>query len=71
MIKKKIDYLIIGAGFFGAVLAERIANVLGKNVFSKTISGNTKVESLNLRSGIYILKVSENGKSTSSKLIIE
>ena len=29
---KKIDFLIVGAGFFGAVLAERIANVLGKNV---------------------------------------
>ena len=29
---KKIDFLIVGAGFFGAVLAERIANVLGKSV---------------------------------------
>ena len=26
------DFLIVGAGFFGAVLAERIANVLGKSV---------------------------------------
>lgn len=31
-MKEKTDYLIIGAGFFGAVLAERIANELGKKV---------------------------------------
>ena len=60
----------IGTSFNGEKSIQ-IFDVLGKNVFSKTISGNTKVESLNLRSGIYILKVSENGKSTSSKLIIE
>lgn len=27
----KTDFLIIGAGFYGSVLAERIANVLKKN----------------------------------------
>ena len=26
------DYVIVGAGFAGAVIAERIANVLDKNV---------------------------------------
>jgi UDP-galactopyranose mutase len=31
-MKKKIDFLIIGSGFYGSVLAERIANVLKKNV---------------------------------------
>ena len=33
--KKKFsnpDILIVGSGFFGAVLAERIANTLGKKV---------------------------------------
>ena len=30
--KSKHDYLVVGAGFFGSVLAERIANDLGANV---------------------------------------
>jgi UDP-galactopyranose mutase len=29
---KKYDYLIVGSGFFGAVLAERLANGLGRSV---------------------------------------
>jgi UDP-galactopyranose mutase len=28
----KYDYLVVGAGFFGSVIAERIANVLGRTV---------------------------------------
>ena len=28
----KTDFLIVGSGFYGAVLAERIANILKKNV---------------------------------------
>jgi UDP-galactopyranose mutase len=31
-LKKKTDFLIIGSGFYGCVLAERIATVLKKNV---------------------------------------
>ena len=30
IMKKKIDFLIVGAGFYGCVLAERIANILKK-----------------------------------------
>ena len=30
--KKKTDFLIIGSGFYGSVLAERIATILKKNV---------------------------------------
>ena len=30
--KNKTDFLIVGSGFYGSVLAERIANVLKKNV---------------------------------------
>ena len=28
----KTDFLIVGSGFYGSVLAERIANILNKNV---------------------------------------
>ena len=31
-MKRNIDFLIVGAGFYGCVIAERIANVLKKNV---------------------------------------
>ena len=31
-MKKKTDFLIVGSGFYGSVLAERIANVLRKKV---------------------------------------
>jgi UDP-galactopyranose mutase len=31
-MNKKIDFLIVGAGFYGCVIAERIANILKKNV---------------------------------------
>ena len=30
--KKKIDFLIVGAGFYGSVLAERISSILKKKV---------------------------------------
>ena len=56
---------------FNGEKSVQIFDILGKNVFSKFVSGNKKIEQLNLKSGIYLLKVSENGKSTSSKLIIE
>jgi UDP-galactopyranose mutase len=55
-MKKKTDFLIVGSGFYGSVLAERIANVLqkkviiidkrnhiGGNCFSK-INKETKIE---------------------------
>jgi len=32
ILKKKTDFLIIGSGFYGCVLAERIATILKKNV---------------------------------------
>lgn len=31
-MKKKIDFLVVGSGFYGCVIAERIASVLKKNV---------------------------------------
>lgn len=49
----------------------QIFDVLGKQVFSKNVIGKEKIQNLNLRTGIYLLKVSENEKSTTSKLIIK
>jgi outer membrane protein assembly factor BamB len=49
----------------------QIFDILGKMVFSKNIVGNEKVESLNLKAGIYLIKVFENDKSATSKLIIK
>ncbi|QNM85194.1 T9SS type A sorting domain-containing protein [Polaribacter pectinis] len=49
-----------------------IFNVLGKKVFTSTFSGNTKnVDIAGINSGIYILKVTENGKTATKKLVIK
>jgi hypothetical protein len=49
----------------------QIFDVVGKQVFSKNIIGQEKIQNLNLRAGIYLLKVSENEKYVSFKLIIK
>ena len=47
-------------------------NILGKQVFSKNISGTRETLELNsLRSGMYILKVIEGTNVSTSKLVIE
>jgi hypothetical protein len=48
----------------------KIFDVLGKQVYSKRIEGNEKIKTSNLDSGIYILKVEENGKVATRKMII-
>ena len=49
-----------------------IFNVLGKKVFSTTFSGVQKTVNIaTLNSGIYILKVIEDGKSSTKKLVIK
>lgn len=49
-----------------------IFNVLGKHVFSTNFSGSkTDINVANLSSGIYILKVSEGSKTSTSKLVIQ
>tara|TARA_R110002050_G_scaffold125909_1_gene246306 strand:- start:6611 stop:8107 length:1497 start_codon:yes stop_codon:yes gene_type:complete len=49
----------------------QIFDVLGKKVFSKIINGKEKIETQNLKSGIYLIKVLESNKSATSKLIIK
>ncbi|MCZ8196207.1 MAG: T9SS type A sorting domain-containing protein [Flavobacterium sp.] len=46
-----------------------IYDVLGKQVVNTTISGNT-VNVANLKNGVYIVKITENGKTATRKLVI-
>jgi len=45
--------------------------MLGKQVYAKQIQANERVQVANLTKGIYILKVEEEGKVATRKLIIE
>ncbi|MEE9406949.1 MAG: T9SS type A sorting domain-containing protein [Polaribacter sp.] len=48
-----------------------IFNVLGKKVFSSSFSGEKKnIDVSGVNAGIYILKVTENGKTATKKLVI-
>ncbi len=49
----------------------QIFNVLGKEVYSKNSITNEKIEIGELTTGIYILKVVENDKVATTKLIIK
>jgi outer membrane protein assembly factor BamB len=49
----------------------QIFDVLGKQVYSKNILADEKIKTSNLGAGLYILKVEENGKTATRKLIIE
>ncbi len=46
-----------------------VYDVLGKQVVNTTISGNT-VNVANLKNGVYIVKITENGKTATRKLVI-
>lgn len=46
-----------------------IFDILGKNVINKTVTNEERVDVSGLKSGIYILKVDVNGKTTTRKLI--
>lgn len=49
----------------------QIFDLLGKQVYSQDISANEKIKTSSLRTGIYILKVVENDKAATTKLIIK
>lgn len=49
----------------------RVFDVLGKQVINTTINNNERVNVSNLNAGIYILKVEEEGKVATRKLIIQ
>ena len=46
-----------------------IVDILGKQVVNTTISGST-VNVANLKNGVYIVKITENGKTATRKLVI-
>ena len=48
-----------------------IYSLLGKQVYSKTVKANQPIEVSNLNRGIYILRVEEEGKIATRKLVIE
>ena len=48
----------------------KIYNVLGKEVLSTKVN-NTSVDVSNLASGVYIVKVTEEGKTATRKLVIQ
>jgi hypothetical protein len=45
-------------------------DVLGKEVI-KTTTSNTTINIANLNSGIYIVKITEDGKTASKKLVVK
>ena len=49
----------------------QIFDLLGKLVYSKVITASERVQVSNLNEGIYILKVEEEGKTATRKLVIE
>lgn len=49
----------------------QIFDMLGKQVYSKSVEANEAIKTSNLRAGIYILKVVEDNKLATSKLVIK
>ncbi len=72
MKKIKTDFLIVGAGFYGCVLAERIASVLKKNVTiiekRDHIGGNCYSE-VDVKTGIEFHKYGTHIFHTSNKIV--
>ncbi|MFH6770061.1 PQQ-binding-like beta-propeller repeat protein [Gaetbulibacter aquiaggeris] len=53
------------------VKSVQIFDMLGKQLFSKNIQANEKITTSNLRTGVYILKVVEDDKLATTKLVIK
>ena len=49
----------------------QIFDMLGKQVYSKEVQANENVRISNLNSGIYILKVQEEGRLATRKLVVQ
>jgi hypothetical protein len=55
----------------GVSKSVQIFDMLGKQVYSKEIQANENVKVSNLNSGIYILKVQEEGRLATRKLVVK
>ena len=54
-----------------SVKSIQIFDMLGKEVYSKNVEANEIIKTSNLRAGVYILKVAENDKLATTKLVIK
>lgn len=49
----------------------QLFNIVGQQVYSETFTGSTTVNVANLHSGVYMLKVNQNGKVNTTKVIVK
>lgn len=49
----------------------QLFNIVGQQVYSETFTGSTTVSVANLHSGVYMLKVNQNGKVNTTKVIVK
>ena len=49
----------------------QLFNIVGQQVYSETITGSAQVNVANLRSGVYMLKINQNGKSYTTKVVVK
>lgn len=48
----------------------QLFNIVGQQVYSETITGSAQVNVANLHSGVYMLKVNQNGKVYTTKVVV-
>ena len=49
----------------------QLFNIVGQQVYSETFTGSTTVNVANLHSGVYMLKVNQNGKVYTTKVVVK
>ena len=49
----------------------QLFNIVGQQVYSETFTGSTTVNVANLHSGVYMLKVNQNGKVNTTKVVVK
>jgi hypothetical protein len=49
----------------------QLFNIVGQQVYSETITGTAQVSVANLNSGVYMLKINQNGKVYTTKVVVK
>lgn len=49
----------------------QLFNIVGQQVYSETITGSAQVNVSNLKSGVYMLKINQNGNVTTTKVVVK